>query len=237
MPCRLEPFAGARFDYLAANVVRADGTTIFPPTAIRQVGPIRIGFIGMTLKDTGILVTPAGVAGLHFADEAATANALVPELKAQGADAIVLLIHQGGKVPDTYDRQGCDGLSGDILPILDKLDPAIPTVVSGHTHRAYACELDRGGAGRLLTSAGKYGYFVTDLRLDLRPVDPPADRRSTRATSPSAMASAATTPRGRGAGRSLCRSGRAGRQRASSASLPAPRRKMPTTEANRRPPT
>ena len=52
-PCRLEPFKGARFEYLAANVIRADGSTIFPPTAIRQFGPIRIGFIGMTLKDTG----------------------------------------------------------------------------------------------------------------------------------------------------------------------------------------
>jgi 5'-nucleotidase len=165
VPCRLEPFAGARFDYLAANALRADGTSLFPSTAIRQVGPVRLGFIGMTLKDTGTLVTPAGVAGLRFADEAATANALVPRLRAQGADAIVLLIHQGGRVPETYVEQGCAGLTGDILPILDRLDPAILTIVSGHTHQAYACELDRGGARRMLTSAGKYGYLYTDLRL------------------------------------------------------------------------
>jgi len=164
-PCRLEPFAGAKFRYLGANVLKENGSTLFPPTAIRDFGPIRIGFIGMTLKDTGILVTPAGVAGLHFADEAETANALVGQLKGQGADTIVLLIHQGGKTPETYRVGDCDGLSGDILPILDKLDPAIATVVSGHTHNAYACQIDRGGAPRLLTSAGKYGYFVTDLRL------------------------------------------------------------------------
>ena len=169
VPCRLEPFKGARFEYLAANVLKADGTTLFPPTAIRQVGPVRIGFIGMTLRDTGTLVTPAGVAGLHFADEAATANALVPQLRAAGADMIVLLIHQGGKVSDTYHLVDCDGLSGEILPILDKLDPAIATVVSGHTHNAYACEIDRGGARRLLTSAGKYGYFITDIRLTFDP--------------------------------------------------------------------
>ena len=165
VPCRLEPFGGARFEYLGANVLKADGTTLFPATAVKQLGPIKIGFIGMTLKQTGILVTPAGVAGLRFADEAATANALVPQLKAAGADAIVLLIHQGGKTPETYKAGDCNGLSGDILPILDKLDPAIATVVSGHTHNAYACELDRGGTRRLLTSAGKYGYFVTDVRL------------------------------------------------------------------------
>jgi 5'-nucleotidase len=114
-------------------------------------------------------VTPAGVAGLRFADEAATANALVPQLMGQGADAIVLLIHQGGRTPETYKAGDCTGLSGDILPILDRLDPSIATIVSGHTHNAYACELDRGGARRLLTSAGKYGYFVTDLRLTFDP--------------------------------------------------------------------
>ncbi len=169
VPCRLEPFQGAKFEYLAANVLRDDGGTIFPATAIRQIGPVKIGFIGMTLKQTGILVTPAGVAGLHFADEAATANTLVPKLRAAGADTIVLLIHQGGKTPETYKIGDCDGLSGDILPILDKLDPAIATIVSGHTHNAYSCELERGGARRLLTSAGKYGYFITDIRLSFDP--------------------------------------------------------------------
>jgi 5'-nucleotidase len=166
MPCAVEPFGGAHFRYLAANVVQADGSTIFPPYAIKQVGPIRIAFIGMTLKGTQNLVTPSGVKGLTFTDEAEAANALVPQLKAQGADAIVLLIHQGGKTPNFTTGNSCDGLYGEILTILPKLDPAITTVVSGHTHWAYVCRgTPQLGAGRLLTSAGKYGYFVTDLRL------------------------------------------------------------------------
>ena len=161
IPCRLEPFTGAKFRFLAANVRTAGGITLFAPTAIRQFGPVRIGFIGMTLKGTGNLVSPASVEGLSFADEVATANALVPELKAAGADTIVLLIHQGGRTPTFTTGQGCDGLSGEIIPILDRLDSSIATVVSGHTHYAYICQ--RGG--RLLTSAGKYGYFFSDLRL------------------------------------------------------------------------
>jgi 5'-nucleotidase len=174
IPCAVEPFGGARFRYLAANVVQADGSTVFPATAVRRfhttAGPITIGFIGMTLKGTEHLVTPSGVRGLTFKDEADTANALVPQLKAQGADAIVLLIHQGGKTKNFTTGNGCDGFYGDILPILPKLDPTISTVISGHTHWAYVC---RGtpeiGAGRLLTSAGKYAYFVTDLRLEFDP--------------------------------------------------------------------
>nr|WP_245197924.1 bifunctional metallophosphatase/5'-nucleotidase [Sphingomonas kaistensis] len=169
VPCRVEPHAGASFRYLAANVITEWGSSLFPGTAIRQMGPVKVGFIGMPLKDTATLVTPAGVAGLTFNDEAATANALVPRLKAEGADLIVLLIHQGGYVPPVYDALGCDGLSGDIVPILAKLDPAIRVVVSGHTHHAYACEVAAGGAPRLLTSAGKNGYLVTDIRLRFDP--------------------------------------------------------------------
>ncbi|WP_338504699.1 bifunctional metallophosphatase/5'-nucleotidase [Sphingomonas kaistensis] len=169
VPCAVEPHAAAGFRYLAANVITGGGNTLFPGTAIRQMGPVKVGFIGMTLKDTATLVTPAGVAGLTFADEAATANALVPALKAEGADTIVLLVHQGGRVPPVYDALGCDGLSGEIVPILGKLDPAISVVVSGHTHNAYTCEVGEGATRRLLTSAGKNGYLVSDIRLRFDP--------------------------------------------------------------------
>jgi 5'-nucleotidase len=174
IPCAVEPFGGAKFRYLAANVKQADGSTIFPATALKRFDtparPVTIGFIGMTLRDTGNLVTPSGVKGLTFTDEAETANALVPQLKAQGADTIVLLIHQGGKLPKFTTGNGCDGFFGDIRPILAKLDPAIATVVSGHTHWAYVCNgTPQVGPNRLLTSAGKNGYFVTDLRLEFDP--------------------------------------------------------------------
>lgn len=171
MPCAVEKFEGGKFRYLAANVVQPDGTTVLPSTGIKDFGPVQIGFIGMTLKDTKNLVTPAGVAGLTFADEVATANALVPQLKAQGADAIVLLIHQGGKLPTFNRGNGCEGFYGDITEIVPKLDPAITTVVSGHTHWAYVCN-DRYGSAptpRLVTSAGKNGYFYTDIRLSFDP--------------------------------------------------------------------
>jgi 5'-nucleotidase len=168
-PCAVEPHSAAGFRYLAANVLKENGTSFFPGTALRQMGPVKIGFIGMTLKETATLVAPAGVAGLSFADEAETANALVPKLKAEGADLIVLLIHQGGRVPPVYNSLGCDGLSGDLVPVLGRLDPAIRVVVSGHTHNAYACEVEAGGAPRLLTSAGKNGYLVSDIRLSFDP--------------------------------------------------------------------
>ena len=41
-------------------------------------------------------MTPSGVAGLDFLDEANTVNALVPILKQRGVETMVLLLHQGG---------------------------------------------------------------------------------------------------------------------------------------------
>jgi 5'-nucleotidase len=157
------PFAGAGFKYLAASTVEtATGQTIFPPTAIREFSGIPVGFIGLTLKNTPNMVAPPGVAGLEFRDEADTVNAQVAALKARGVEAIVVLIHEGGVPAGDYNE--CPGISGPIVDIVKKFDRAVDVVVSGHTHRAYACEID----GRLVTSGDKYGTIVTaiDLKLD-----------------------------------------------------------------------
>lgn len=171
-PCRLNPtFAGANFGFLSANTLRDEGGTLFPATGIRTFtqngATVKVGFIGMTLRSTATLVTPAGVAGLRFADEADTANALVAPLKAQGADAIVVLLHEGGMSPGGFNDRRCAGLSGDIVPILSRLSPEIDVVVSGHTHSAYICDLSTSDPSRrrLLTSAGLYGTLLTDIRL------------------------------------------------------------------------
>jgi 5'-nucleotidase len=175
-PCRVDPtFPGASFRYLAANVRTPDGSTLFPGTAIRTVGKgrrkVSIGFIGLTLRTTPSLVVPANVATLTFADEADTINALVPQLRAQGASAIVVLIHQGLYTKVGYNDRSCGGVSGDLLPILAKLDPAVDLVVSGHTHRAYVCDYGTIDAARpiLVTSAGRSGTLLTDIELSIDP--------------------------------------------------------------------
>ncbi|NNM78639.1 bifunctional metallophosphatase/5'-nucleotidase [Sphingomonas sp. ID1715] len=184
-PCRADAnFPGARFRFLAANVRRQGGDTLFPATALRSFGKgaarVKVGFIGLTLKSTPTLVVPASVAGLSFEDEAATINAQVPRLKAQGADAIVVLIHQGLATKVDYNDKSCGGVSGDLLPILGKLDPAVDLVVSGHTHNAYVCDFRSMDPARpfLVTSAGRSGTMLTDIRLS---IDPKSHRVSARA--------------------------------------------------------
>lgn len=159
------PFKGARFRYLAASTIdRSTGKPLLPAYEIRRFGGVPVGFIGLTLKATPRIVAPAGVAGLEFKDEAETVNALMPELKRQGVATVVVLIHEGGEPTGGHDE--CPGISGPIVDIVHKLDPAVGVVVSGHTHQAYVCRID----GRLVTSAHRFGTLLTeiDLKLDAR---------------------------------------------------------------------
>jgi 5'-nucleotidase len=158
------PFRGAGFHYLAASTIeKSTGKTVFPPYEIREFGGIPVAFIGLTLKGTPDIVSPVSVAGLEFSDEADTVNALVPELKARGVEAIVVLIHEGGFPAGDYNE--CPGISGPIVDIVKKFDHAVDVVISGHTHQAYVCKID----GRLVTSGDKYGTIVTTIDLKLDP--------------------------------------------------------------------
>src|SRR5215471_14487228 len=107
------PFQGAKFHYLAASTIdKATGKTVFPPYEIREFEGIPVAFIGLALKGTPEIISPAAANGLEFGDEAETVNALIPELKARGVDAIVVLIHEGGF--PTGDHNECPGISGPI---------------------------------------------------------------------------------------------------------------------------
>jgi 5'-nucleotidase len=138
------PFEGAKFKWLSANVLNtATGKPLLPAYGIKTFNGVKVAFIGMTLQATPTIVTPTGVAGLSFQSEAATVNALIPELRAQGVESIVVLVHQGGFQSSTSlsDINGCDGdLAGsDIATIVKQLDNAVDLVISGHTHAAYNC--------------------------------------------------------------------------------------------------
>ena len=162
------PYAGADYQYLAANVVKKGGSeTLLPGTEVREIDGVKVGFIGMTLESTPALVSPGGVATVEFKDEVETANAAAAALQASGVESIVVLLHEGGYQTGTY--EGCEGISGAIVDIQNGLAPAIDAVVTGHTHQPYVCTLtDPAGNPRLMTSAAQYGGLVTasDLPID-----------------------------------------------------------------------
>src|SRR5262249_2218508 len=132
------------------------GKTLLPPYAIKRFGDnddvdddamgAKVAFIGMTLVGTPSIVTPTGVAGLEFKDEADTVNELIPELQKRNVHAIVVLVPQGGfqnllsPPPNTFnasDINGClgdlknvDGTDSDIRKIVARLDDEVDLVIS-----------------------------------------------------------------------------------------------------------
>jgi 5'-nucleotidase len=191
----LGSFDGASFRWLSANVFEtATGRPLLAPYGVKSFKGVRVAFIGMTLKATPTIVTPSGVAGLEFRDEAETVNALVPRLRARGIEAIVVLVHQGGfQGAGLSDINGCDGnlANSDLASVVSRLDNAVDLVISGHTHAAYNCSantvdvVNAGGVvtskprptglpnavGRLVpvTSSSAFGRVLSDIDVTLDP--------------------------------------------------------------------
>ena len=135
----------------------------------------------MTLEATPSIVSPSGIAGLTFRDEADTVNALVPRLRARGAETVIVLLHEGGVTSGGPNE--CPNVSGPIVDVVERTSDEVDLFVTGHTHRAYSASID----GRPVTSAGSFGRLLTriDLSIDGASGEPtrvrPATSRS-RAT-------------------------------------------------------
>ena len=162
-------FRGANFRFLAANVVNEEsGRTLFGPYSVKRFRGIKVGFIGMTLEGTPDIVSPSGVAGLDFLDEADTANRYARELRRRhGVRAIVVLLHEGGLQTQPGGINDCNGISGPIVDIVNRTTSQVDLFVTGHTHTAYNCVID----SRPVTSASSFGRLLTDIDMTL-------DRRS-----------------------------------------------------------
>ena len=168
-------FDGANFQFLAANVTyKATGETIFPPYAIREFPGVKVAVVGMTLEATPTIVTAAATADIDFHDEADSVNALIPVLKEQGVETIVVLLHEGGSANATLNETNVNACanpwtvsgSAAITDVITRLNPEIDLVVTGHTNWAINCP-DFAGTGIMVTGAASVGRVVTDIDLTI----------------------------------------------------------------------
>jgi len=155
-------YPGARFQYLAANVIDVKThQPVLPAYKVVTAHGVKIGFVGVVLREAAEKALVSGIAGLDFVDEAEAVNRQLPELRRQGVGVVVVLIHQGGRTPDKFDQQDCTHLYGPIVDVVKRFDPSIRLVISGHSHRGYLCKVD----GRLVTQSDMGGHVMTRLRL------------------------------------------------------------------------
>lgn len=161
--CKYEPdFGGAKFSYLAANVIDiATRKPVLPAYKIETAHGVKVAFIGTVLKSTAEAALASGIAGLEFIDEADAINRQLPELRQQGVGVFVALVHQGGSTVEKFDQPDCSKLTGPVVDIVKRLDPAVRLVVSGHSHKGYLCQVD----GRTVTQSDMGGHVLGRIAL------------------------------------------------------------------------
>lgn len=165
--CKLAPdFKGARFTYLAANVLdKATGKPFMPAYRIETVKGVKVGVVGVVLQDTASVAMSSAIAGLDFIGEAEAINRTLPQMRAEGAQVILALVHEGGRTDESPEQPNCKGLTGGVVDIVKQLDPAIRLVITGHSHQGYLCQVD----GRVVTQADAAGHLLSRIALKVDP--------------------------------------------------------------------
>ena len=169
-------YAGARFPFIAANVEdAATGAPLLSPFVVRTVDGVRIGLVGAVTRSTPGIVMPDGIRGWRFTSEAQALNRYARQLRADGVNVVVAVVHEGGDADGGIN--GCDNPRGAIFDIVRALDPAIDVVLSAHTHRAYNCRID----GRPVIQGASFGRLLSVIDLQVDRAGGAVAREATRA--------------------------------------------------------
>ena len=122
----------ARYAILGANVRYADGRDvpwIRDDTLITR-GALRIGVIGLATVATPSTTRASMVSDLRFLEPAPIVDSLVRQLRARGADYVVVIGHLGA----FCDRDGASNCKGEVVDLANALREPVDAIVSGHTH-------------------------------------------------------------------------------------------------------
>ena len=123
----------AKYAWLGANIFMA-GTQNHPswvkPTTMLTIEGIKVGIIGLATEETPHVTKSSNVVGLEFRSGITAIDKWVPQLRAQGADYVIVVAHAGA----TCDRdfQKCEG---EIINWARGVQHKPDLIVAGHTHR------------------------------------------------------------------------------------------------------
>ena len=162
--------APLNFPYINANAIDIKtGEPLIQPYVIKEVGGVKIGFIGVVTKATPSKVSPAGTAGVRFLsadEEVAAIEKYAAELKSKGINTIIVLAHDPAttKVDAATKKNVSTGEAVDLANALPANSP-VDVIVAGDNH-AYANDMVNG---KLVVQAYSYGTAYEDIRLAIDP--------------------------------------------------------------------
>lgn len=169
--------AGAKFDYVNANVIETStGKTLLKPYVIKEVGGVKIGFIGLVTKATPAKVSPSGTAGVRFLsaeEEVEAVNKYAKELQNQGVETIIVLAHD----PATTKEGVTTGEAADLAKALPA-DSPVDVIVAGDNHAFANGEVN----GKLIVQAYSYGTAFEDIKLMIDPATGDVTEKSATVT-------------------------------------------------------
>lgn len=141
-----ENMKAAKFQVLCADVLGADGKTIYDANTIIEKGGVKIGFFGLDTPEAQTKANPKLIQGLKFLAGADgkelydCAAAQVADLKAKGADLVVCLAHLG------VDESSEPYTSYDLAKNVQGID----FIIDGHSHTV----MTTGPNGEAIQSTG-----------------------------------------------------------------------------------
>jgi sulfur-oxidizing protein SoxB len=147
--------AAHRVEFLAQNIKTADfGDPVFAPYTLRQINGVSVAIIGQAFPYTPIANPRYMVADWSFGIQDENMQKMVDEVRAKGAQLVVVLSHNGMDV----DLKMASRVRG------------IDAILGGHTHDGVpvAVPVANAGGKTLVTNAGSNGKFLGVMDFDVK---------------------------------------------------------------------
>ncbi|HVO29592.1 MAG TPA: bifunctional metallophosphatase/5'-nucleotidase, partial [bacterium] len=116
----------AKFPFLSANAISVSaGAPSFAATTMIERKGLKIGIVGLSTEDTPNTTQPANIVGLSFRPPAPALVAAAKDLRARGADLVLVTAHIGGdcgRNPNPADAGSCKK-DEEVMRLLDAIPP------------------------------------------------------------------------------------------------------------------
>jgi 5'-nucleotidase len=161
----------AKFPFLVTNILdEKSGSRIkwpnMPPTTMVEVAGVLVGILGASTEQTPYTTMPANFVGLKMSPPAKAIADAAKELRARGAQVVVVVAHIGSSCKDVAhpnDTSSCDK-NEELFRVLDEVPSGLVDVfVAGHTHAGVAHRID--GAAVIESYSSGRAFGRVDLRL------------------------------------------------------------------------